>query len=142
MERTELMVGEGAHRLRSGRLSRHPPNGESRQLTDDRMLWKGATLMLFAPVPTITTVFSNVAELRRYSLNLIVVPMGNRPKMTRRDVASDLPNSNEECEYFHGGTPRTPTTRGPAVAEFKDGSPTELQRRRVTGVSAHTHGTN
>jgi hypothetical protein len=128
------MVGEGANRLRAGRLYRHRPDGESRRLPDDRMLWKGTTLMRFAPFPTINSVFSNVAELRRKSLNVISVPMENRPTMTRRDVASDLPNSKEECESHHGGTPRTPPARGPAVAEFKDGSPSDLQRRGVTGV--------
>jgi hypothetical protein len=65
MERTELMVVEGANLLRAGRLSRHRPEGESRLGTDERMLWKGNTLMRFAPIPTIISVLSNVAELRR-----------------------------------------------------------------------------
>jgi hypothetical protein len=51
------MVGEGANRLRAGLLSRHRPNGGSRQVTDDRMLWKVTTLMRFAPFPTINSVF-------------------------------------------------------------------------------------
>jgi hypothetical protein len=59
------MVVEGANRIREGRLSRHRSEGEIRQLTDDRMLWKGTTLMRFAPFPTINSVFSNVADLRR-----------------------------------------------------------------------------
>jgi hypothetical protein len=52
--------------------------------------------------------------------------------MTRRDVASDQPLSNEGCDTNQGGTPRTPTDRGPAVAHFRDGYPTELQRRGVS----------
>jgi hypothetical protein len=39
--------------------------------------------------------------------------------MTRRDVASDIPNSNEEFESLHGESPRTPRARGPAVVESK-----------------------
>jgi hypothetical protein len=48
MDGTELIEGEGANRLRAGRLSRHQSDGESRQLTDDRMLWKGTSLIRFA----------------------------------------------------------------------------------------------
>jgi hypothetical protein len=51
------MEGEGANRIRAGRLSRHLPDGESRRLPDDRMLCKGNTLMRFAPFPTIISVF-------------------------------------------------------------------------------------
>jgi hypothetical protein len=65
MERNELIVGEGAYRLRAGRLSRHRPDGESRRMTDERMLWNGATLLLFALFPTINSALSNVAEHRR-----------------------------------------------------------------------------
>jgi hypothetical protein len=64
-QRTELLVGEGVNRLRLRNLSRHRPDGERRRVTDDRMLWKGKTFMLFAPFPTINSVLSNVAELRR-----------------------------------------------------------------------------
>jgi hypothetical protein len=134
MEQTELMVMEGANRLRAERLSRQRPDSESRRVTDDRMLWKWTTLMRFAPLSNINSFFSNVADLRRESLNLVGVNMENRPTMTRRDVASSLPNSNEEWESLHGGTPCTPPARGPAVAEIKDGSRAELQRRGVTGV--------
>jgi hypothetical protein len=54
--------------------------------------------------------------------------------MTRRDVASEVPHSNEWCETLQGGQPRTRQAKVPAVAEFKDGSPTALQRLAVTGV--------
>jgi hypothetical protein len=40
--------------------------------------------------------------------------------MTMRYGASKLPLSIEECELPQGGTPRTPTARGPAVADFGD----------------------
>jgi hypothetical protein len=63
MERTELMVGEGANRLRARRLSSHRPNGESWLVTDDRILWKWNTLMRFAHFSTIHSVLSNAAEL-------------------------------------------------------------------------------
>jgi hypothetical protein len=46
--------------------------------------------------------------------------------MTRSEVASEVSNSKEKCEPLQGGTPRTLPARGPAVAEFKFGSPTEL----------------
>jgi hypothetical protein len=65
MERSELMVGEGAKRSRAGRISHHRPDGESLRLNNDRMLWKGTNLMRFAPFPYINSVLSNVAELRR-----------------------------------------------------------------------------
>jgi hypothetical protein len=64
MERSELMVGEGASRLRERRLSRHRPAGESRRVPDDRMLWKGTALLRFATYLTINLVSSNAAELR------------------------------------------------------------------------------
>jgi hypothetical protein len=53
MERTELMVGEELKRLRAERFSPHRPECESRRLPDDRMLWKGNSLMRFAKFPTI-----------------------------------------------------------------------------------------
>jgi hypothetical protein len=59
--------------------------------------------------------------------------MENRPTLTRRNGASEFPNLNEWFEQPQGGQPRTPQARGPAVSEFKKGSPTELQRRGVTG---------
>jgi hypothetical protein len=95
MERTELLVWEGANRLMAGSHSRHRPDGESRRVPDDRKLWKEKTVMSFAHFPTINSVFSNVAELRRQSMKVVDVPMENRPRMTRRDVVSNLPNSNE-----------------------------------------------
>jgi hypothetical protein len=61
MERTDLMVGKGANRLRAGRLPCHRPDGEIRHFLDDRMLWKGKALMRFAPFPTINSVSSNAA---------------------------------------------------------------------------------
>jgi hypothetical protein len=57
IERTELMEGEGAIRIRAERLSRHLPDGESRRVPDDRMLWKGNTLMRFAQFPIINSDF-------------------------------------------------------------------------------------
>jgi hypothetical protein len=63
MERTELMVWEGVNGLRAGRISPHRPDGESRQVIDDRMLWKSNVLMRFTHIPTINTFISNAAEL-------------------------------------------------------------------------------
>jgi hypothetical protein len=54
--------------------------------------------------------------------------------MTRRDGASELLHSNDGCDHIQGSTPRTPTDRGPAVAEFRDGYPTELERCGVSCV--------
>jgi hypothetical protein len=125
MERTKLMVGEGVKRLREGSLSPYRPGGESRRLTDYRILWKGTALLLFAPFPTINLVLSNAAKLRLKSHHVVRVPMENRPPMTRRDGASELPNLKERCEPRLGGQRRTPQTRGPAVAEFTNRSPTE-----------------
>jgi hypothetical protein len=95
MERTELMVGEGLNRPRARRLSHHRPDGESRRGTDDRMLWQGTALMQFANFPTINSFLSNVAEIRRQSHHVVGFTMGNRPAMTRREGASELPHSNE-----------------------------------------------
>jgi hypothetical protein len=50
--------------------------------------------------------------------------------MTRRDVASDLPISKEECESLQGGSPRPPPAIGPAVAKFK----TDLQLKSNDAV--------
>jgi hypothetical protein len=98
------------------------------------MLWKWTALMGFAHFPIINSVPSNAAELRPLSQIVVVVPMENRSPMTWRDVASDIPNSNEDCEPLQYGTPRKPTDRGPAVARFKDGSPSDLQPLGVTVV--------
>jgi hypothetical protein len=62
MERTDLIVGEGANRLSAGRLSSHRPDGECRRLHDDGMLWKGTALMRFANLPTINSVLSNAPD--------------------------------------------------------------------------------
>jgi hypothetical protein len=90
--------------------------------------------MRFAEFPTNNSVLSNSDELRRQSRHLFGVPMENRAPMTRRDVASEHQILNELCEHSPGCTPRTPPARRPEVSEFKDGSPSELQRCRVTGV--------
>jgi hypothetical protein len=103
-------------------------------MPDDRMLLMGTALMQCAPFPKINSICSNAADLRRYSRNVVGVPMGNRPPMTRSYVASELPNSNEVCEQPQGGTPRKPPARWPAVTEFKKGPPTHLQRRGMTDV--------
>jgi hypothetical protein len=113
MERTDLMVGENSNRLSARRLSRHRVDGESRQVLDVRMLRKGTALIRFANFPTIYSVSSNEAELRRYSRNLVGVPMDNRSPMTRPDVAYELPNWNEEFEQTQGVTPRTPPATAP-----------------------------
>jgi hypothetical protein len=86
------MVGEGADRLRAGRLLRHWPDGESRRMLDDWMQWKGTALKRFAQFPAINSVSSNAAELRLQSHHVVGFPMENRTPMTRRDLASDLPN--------------------------------------------------
>jgi hypothetical protein len=130
MERTDLMVREGSKRLRLGRPSRHRPDGESRQLRDDRMLWKGNALMRFAVYPTINSVLSNVSELRRQSRHVFAVPMGNRPPMTCLDVSSEHTNLNECCENSPGGTPCTPPSRGPEIASLK----TDLQLKSNDAV--------
>jgi hypothetical protein len=75
--------------------------------------------MRFASFPTINSVLSNVADLRQYSLNLVGVYMENRSPMTRRDGASELPQSNEGCDPPQGGKHCTPPPRGPGVPDFK-----------------------
>jgi hypothetical protein len=119
MERTELILGEGANRLSVGRISRHRPDGESRRVPDDRMLWKGTTIMRFAPFPTINSDHSNSAVPRRHSRLVVGVPMEKRPPMTERDVAPEHPNLNDGCDPPQCSTLRTPPARGPAVAKFK-----------------------
>jgi hypothetical protein len=137
MERTELNVGERANRLRAVRVARHRPNGESRRVHDYRMLWKWTALMRFVPFPTINSILSKAAQFKQHSRQVVGVPMENRPSMTRRDGASELPHSIEGCVQSQVGTPRTPTSRGPAVADFKDGSPNEIQRLGVTFVCCY-----
>jgi hypothetical protein len=95
MERTELMVEEGANRLRAGRYSCHEPAGESRRVPDDRMLWKGTAVKRCAHFHTINSVLSNAAEPRWQPGHVVGFPMANRTSMTRRDGASELPLSNE-----------------------------------------------
>jgi hypothetical protein len=134
MERTDLMVGEGENRHRARRIPCHRPGSEIRQYLDERMLSKGNALMRFAPFPTINSVLSNAAELRRQSRHVFGFPMGNRLTMKWRDGASEIPHSNEGCDQSQGGTPRTPMDRGTAVADFKEGFPTEHQRLGATGI--------
>jgi hypothetical protein len=98
------------------------------------MLWKRTARMRFAPFQTINSLLSNAAELRLQSHHVVGFPMKIRPPKTRRDGASELPNLNEVCEQPQVGTPRTPQARGPAVAEFKHGSLTEIQRNILMGV--------
>jgi hypothetical protein len=86
---------------------------------DYRMLWNGTALMRFATLPTINSDLSNAAEPRRQSRHVFGVPMKKRPPMTERDVAPEHPDLNKLCEPPQGGTTRTPTARGPAVAEAK-----------------------
>jgi hypothetical protein len=59
------MVVEGANRHRAGRYSRHRPDGESRRVPDERMLWKRTALMRSVHFPTINSDLSNATEPRR-----------------------------------------------------------------------------
>jgi hypothetical protein len=61
-------------------------------MPDYRMLWKGNTIMRFAHFTTINSVLSNAPELRLQSRHVVGVPMENRPPMTRRDGASEVPH--------------------------------------------------
>jgi hypothetical protein len=128
MERTDLIVWEAAKRLRAGRRSRHMPEGEIRRLPDDGMLCNWTALMRFEIFATIISIHSNAAELRMQSRHVAGVPMENGSTMTSREGAINPPHSIEGCDQSQGGTPRTLTARGPAIADFKDGSPTEHQR--------------
>jgi hypothetical protein len=74
MERSELMVGDGANRIMLGRLSLHRPHGESRLVPDYRMLWKGTVLIRFAHFPTSNSDLSNAAELRLQSRHVVGFP--------------------------------------------------------------------
>jgi hypothetical protein len=62
------------------------------------MLWKGTAQMRFANFPTINLIICNASELRLQSRHVVGVPIKNRPTMTRRDGASELPHSNEGCD--------------------------------------------
>jgi hypothetical protein len=75
MERTDLMAREGANRLRVFRLSRHRPNGESRRVPDNRMLWNWTALMRFAPLTNINSVLSNAGDHRRPFIRVVAVQM-------------------------------------------------------------------
>jgi hypothetical protein len=79
------MVGDGVNQLRAGRISKHRPEGESRRITDDQMLWKGNARMRFAHFPTIISVLSIAPEIRLQSQHVVGVPTENRPPMTWRD---------------------------------------------------------
>jgi hypothetical protein len=98
------------------------------------MLWKWTDLIRFANFPTINSVISNAGELRRQSRQVDGFFMENLHTMKGPDEASEIPHSNEGCKQTQCGTPRTTTDRGPAVAEFKYGSPTLLQRDCVRCV--------
>jgi hypothetical protein len=95
MEKTELILGEGFNRLRSGRLSSHRPDGERRRMPEERMLWKRNALNRFAHFPNINSFHSNAAELRLQSRHVVGVRIDNRLSMSRRDVASELQESIE-----------------------------------------------
>jgi hypothetical protein len=77
------------------------------------MLWNWTALMRFASFPTINSVLSNAGELRWQSRHVVGFSMEKRISMTRRDVASELPYSNEWCKQTQCGTPGTPPARGP-----------------------------
>jgi hypothetical protein len=98
MERTEMIVGDGANCLRVGCLSLHRLLGERRRLPDVRLLWQGTSLLRIAPFPTINPILSNAAELRQQSRHVVGVPMEKPSPMTERDVASEHPNLIEGCE--------------------------------------------
>jgi hypothetical protein len=59
------------------------------------MLWMSNALMRFAHFHTINADLSSAGEVRRQSRLIVGVPMENRPPMTGRDGASELPLSNE-----------------------------------------------
>jgi hypothetical protein len=101
---------------------------------DDRKLWKWTSLKLFTIFPTINSVVSIAGGLRRQQRHVFEFSLENPLPMTIRDVASELPHSNEGCKPTKDGTPRTKPARGLAVTVFKVGSPTELQRHSMTGV--------
>jgi hypothetical protein len=71
MERSDLIKGEGANRLSAGCLLRHRPDGESRRMPYEWMLWKGNALMRFAPIPAFNSISSNAAEFRLQSHHVV-----------------------------------------------------------------------
>jgi hypothetical protein len=99
-----------------------------------RMLWKWTAVMRYAPFPTINLVQSNAGKLRRQSHKVVGISMEKPPPMTGRHGASEFPHSNEGCKLTNCGLPRTPPARWPAVAYFKYGSRTDIQRNWVNGV--------
>jgi hypothetical protein len=131
------MVGEGSNRIISGIISRYRLDGGSRRLPDFRILWKGIALIRFAHFPTINSFVSNAAEQILQSRHVVGFPQENRPPLMSRDVLSEHPHSNEGCDPLQGAAPCTPTDRGPAVAEFRDGYRTQLKRRGVSGALFH-----
>jgi hypothetical protein len=86
------MVWEVVNRLVAVRHCCHRPDGESRYMPDDRMLWNWTALKRFANFPTINSFLSNAAEIRRLSRHVVGFPMEIRPSMTRREVVSELPH--------------------------------------------------
>jgi hypothetical protein len=60
-------------------------------MPDDRMFWKGNTLMRLANFPSINSVLSNAPELRLQSRHVVGGPMDIQPPMTRRDGVSEVP---------------------------------------------------
>jgi hypothetical protein len=62
------------------------------------ILWMWNGLMRFAHFRTIKSVLSNAAVLRQMSRNGFGVPMENGHPMSRREVASELPHSDEVCD--------------------------------------------
>jgi hypothetical protein len=111
-------------------------------MPDDRIFWKGTTLMRFALFPTFNSVLHNAAELRLQSHQVVGFRKENRPPMTRSDGSSELLKLIQGCEMPQGGTRRTPQARGPTVAYFKNGSPSELQRRGVRESELTRNATN
>jgi hypothetical protein len=98
------------------------------------MLCKWNALIRFAHLFTINSFLSTAGELRPKSRHVVGFSMHNRPPMTRREGACEFQLSNEVSDPPQGGTLLTPPARGPAVTEFKIGSPSELKRRGVTGI--------
>jgi hypothetical protein len=88
------------------------------------MLWKWNALIPFAHFFTINSFLSNDGEHRLQSSHVVWFSMENRTAMTRLEGASEFPHSNEGSDPPQGGTLLTPPATGPAVAEFKEGSPT------------------
>jgi hypothetical protein len=81
-------------------------------MPDDRMLWKGNFLKLFAPFPTMNSVHSNAADLRLQSRQVFGLPIEKRTTIKTRDEASELLHSNDVCDPPQGLTPITPRPEG------------------------------